>query len=242
MGLADLVVWLASFPRSGNTFFRIVLDEIYGLQSQSLYTEEPAGVSRRMPDPVRAGLKDLRASKQVHFIKTHGLPEDDDPAVLLVRDGRDAMVSYAHFIGDYNLGPPQGLEGLIYRVDDLRQRWMGRRPFEVVLRRLIQGKYANWSAHYHAWRRRPAGCAVVKFESLVKEPAETIGRSLSTLGIQLPSCPSGAPPDFRTLHAQDPKFFRSGATGQWKAEMSPKLEDLFWRRHHEAMLDAGYQR
>ena len=97
------MIWLASFPRSGNTFFRIALEKLYGLQSLSLYEDDPASLSRRASSRVQSGLPALHASKDLHFIKTHELPDDGSPAILLVRDGRDAMVSFTHFIQDYGV-------------------------------------------------------------------------------------------------------------------------------------------
>jgi hypothetical protein len=36
-------VWLASFPRSGNTFARFVLKEVYGIASDTAYPSESGG-------------------------------------------------------------------------------------------------------------------------------------------------------------------------------------------------------
>ncbi len=82
------MIWLASYPRSGNTFFRIVLHEVYGIPSSTFHREDAYPVD------------DDYASYPV--VKTHLLPHEivpqnpDIPAVYLVRDGRDAVVSMAH--------------------------------------------------------------------------------------------------------------------------------------------------
>jgi hypothetical protein len=239
-----LVVWLASFPRSGNTFFRIAAERLYGVASLSVYDNDPASVSMRCPGKVRAGIAALRDSRQLHLIKTHELPDDNQPAVLLVRDGRDAMVSYAHFIEDYQVAPRRGLDRLLYCLDDLRSRLHGRPRFETLLRRVVAGEYFDWSQHYRAWRRRPGSSVVVRFEDLVVRPGHVVHGSLSALGLPLPEPPetSALLPAFSDLHAGDPKFFRAGGVGQWRSEMSAELESIFWRLHHEAMLDAGYER
>lgn len=231
------MIWLASFPRSGNTFLRIALEKLYGLQSLSLYEDDPASLSRRASH-VHSSLQALHASQDLHFIKTHELPDDGSPAILLVRDGRDAMVSFTHFIQDYGVVR----WSLMDRLDAHRRQLLnGTPPFDQLLRKVILREHFDWSAHYLAWRTRPAGCAVVHFESLVREPADAVRQSLGSLGIELPSRGERLP-DFDQLHAQDPKFFRAGTSGQWRTEMSPELEDLFWREHGDAMLDAGYRR
>ncbi len=235
-------MWLASFPRSGNTFFRIALEKLYGFQSLSLYEDDPASVSRNPSGRLKNGVSELKASGELHFVKTHELPDDNSPAILLVRDGRDAMVSFAHFIQDYGMVQRPPFQALLARLDDCKQQWLhGRPPFDQLLRRVIDREYFDWSAHYQAWRMGPGRCVVVKFEDLVREPETCVQQSLAELGIRLERCDQ-AIPTFETLHEQDPKFFRAGSTGQWRAEMSSETEDLFWQEHGTAMRLAGYER
>lgn len=98
-----MIVWLASFPRSGNTFLRIVLHRLYGVTTSVVYDVD--GAARRVGE-VLVGYEDrpgsyeaMRHSKALHFIKTHrqrdNLVDQVDRAICLVRDGRDALVSWA---------------------------------------------------------------------------------------------------------------------------------------------------
>ncbi len=184
----------------------------------------------------------LKTARDLYFIKTHELPEDDSPAILLVRDGRDAMVSFAHFIDDYAMVQRSGFNAILARAVACKERIVnGRNRFEQSLRRVIAGEYFNWSNHYHAWRTRRTGCAVVKFESLIAKPGETVQQSLQVLGVELARHDEQVP-SFEVLHALDPKFYRAGTTGQWRTEMRPDLEELFWSEHHQAMHHAGYRR
>lgn len=34
-----MIVWLASYPRSGNRFFRILLFHLYGIKTYSVYSD-----------------------------------------------------------------------------------------------------------------------------------------------------------------------------------------------------------
>ena len=83
------MIWLASYPRSGSTFLRIVLDEVYGIESSTFH--------RQKDYPLDGDY----ATYPV--IKTHQLPHElapadpSIPAVYLVRDGRDCVVSLAHY-------------------------------------------------------------------------------------------------------------------------------------------------
>jgi hypothetical protein len=187
---------------------------------------------------IKEELTALRTARDLYFIKTHELPQDDSPAILLVRDGRDAMVSFAHFIDDYGLVQRSGFNAVLTAC----KRFVnGRNRFEQLLRRVIVGDYFNWSNHYHAWQSRRSGCATVKFESLIANPGESVQQSLQALGLELAKQEEQIPP-FEILHAHDPKFYRDGTSGQWRREMRPDLEELFWREHHDAMLHAGYRR
>lgn len=242
-----MLVWLASFPRSGNTFVRILLKNLYGQESRSLYRDDPASVFPHKDNPCQCcdlnrSLDELRNSPQLHFVKTHELPDDDSPAILLVRDGRDAMVSYAHFIQDY---------GVIERspigefVAELKARGeetlLGRGRFEQVLRRVIERRYVDWSAIFQQWSTRRAPSVQLRFEDLIAQPVMSVEKSLASLGIALSRAES-AVPSFAELHASDPKFFRAGRTGQWRNEMNAETEELFWREHGAAMRHAGYRR
>ena len=60
-------------------------------------------------------------ASDIYFVKTHELPTENDnsPAIYLVRDGRDVLMSYAHYIQIY---APQLVEKgyiLVYVCDIL---------------------------------------------------------------------------------------------------------------------------
>lgn len=238
-----MIIWLASFPRSGNTFFRIILEKLYGQESLSLYGDDPAHVSSELEaGPNEAALERLQASPKLHFIKTHELPSDDSPAILIVRDGRDAMVSFAHYIEDYGVVRRSPFGEFVANLDACRQELLHGRPrFDQLLRRIVERRYFDWSGHYRAWSARPSNCAVVKFESLIRQPEIISQGALQALGLGLTRLRGDKLPTFDQLHEQDPKFFRAGQVGQWQAEMSPDVEELFWREHLEGMRQAGYR-
>jgi hypothetical protein len=88
-------IWLASFPRSENTFTRFVFRQVYGIASDTVYSNEAGGTFARF----LAETAGEQPSDRPWFTKTHEIAAADEssPAVYLVRDGRDAYVSYAHF-------------------------------------------------------------------------------------------------------------------------------------------------
>jgi hypothetical protein len=229
-----VIVWLASFPRSGNTMLRILLRKVYGHPSHSLYDERPAGegeesfagVMGSAGQVTERDLDALRRGPGPCFVKTHEGPRDDSPALCLVRDGRDVLVSYAHFVQAYEPATAGSL------------------GFHELLRMLIGSRehFGGWSDNVRAWYTRAGGrTAWLRYEDLLGEPLGPVEGALRRLGVELPAR-GASPVDFASLHARWPEFFRRGTTGTWRDEMTDELHELFWQHHHEAMRWFGYHR
>jgi hypothetical protein len=228
-----MIIWLASYPRSGNTMVRIICHKVYGLLSYSLYEERPwenghenlASVMGSAGQVTEAGLDELRGRPERCLVKTHGLPLDDSPALCLVRDGRDALVSYAHFIRTYEPGMAQ------------------RFTFEQMLRLLITSRdhFGGWSDNIKAWRTRIGTVIWLRYEDLIRAPQAQLKRALRQLGVE-PWPTGGSPVDFADLNRRWPEFFRKGEIGSWHEEMSEELHELFWQHHYEPMCWFGYRR
>jgi hypothetical protein len=226
-----MIVWLASFPRSGNTMVRILLHKVYGQLSYSLYEERPGeGFADMMGSAGQIAadsLEELRRQPEPCFVKTHGYPSDDSPALCLVRDGRDTLVSYAHFL-------------LAHEPDVF-----GQYTFDEMLRRLVESTdfYGGWTANVLAWHERAASTPTVwlRYEDLVADPIGRLEAALSRLGIAVRL--TGKPPvAFHELHSRWPNFFRRGRPAAWRNEMNSELCELFWCYHNEPMRRFGYGR
>jgi hypothetical protein len=225
-----MIVWIASYPRSGNTFFRTVLWESFGrLKSGTIYSRRSEPLAARKGfglevDP--EALDRLRRSPEPVFIKTHALarPDDDSPAVYLVRDGRDAVISYAKFAiateapGFANRSIEEAIEVLIHRRDD---------------------EIGNWSMNVRSWARREVPTAIVRFEELTGDPIATVRTATASIGVSLPE-PGEAPSSFARLHEEDPFIYPAGRVGSWKSELPERLQRIFWRIHGAEMLLMGY--
>lgn len=225
-----MIVWLASYPRSGNTLARLALFHLYGRRSASFYPGAATGppttgqlTLRSLID--RRPLDLLQALDGPVFVKTHELRHARDyrPAVVVVRDGRDALVSYAHFLLDQGSEPG---------------------GFERLLGNLIRGPAGStgtWSESVVAWRRRSAPTALIRFEDLQASPASTLKRAAEEVGLDLGER-RGQIPAFPGLHEAEPELFRRGRVGAWRDEMPPRVEELFWSRHGTTMEALGYER
>lgn len=78
-------------------------------------------------------------------------------------------------------------------------------------------------------------------EDLISSPIGSVELAIRKINIPLPVC-SGILPDFESLKAAIPSFFRKGETGNWKSEMPANLEETFWSIHGPTMSLMGYTR
>lgn len=227
-----MIVWLASFPRSGNTFLRIALNRLYGVRTSTVYDLD--GVARRLGTDLvgfeeRPGtFEAMRESDQTHFVKTHR-PRDDnvhdaDGALCLVRDGRDALVSWA------------------------RQRSeLDGRHYEAELRTLITQPYTRgagqWGRNVSSWLVPGAPNRVVlRFEDLVHAPADRVTAAMAIVAPGPEPEPDAVIPSFADLHTIDDRFFRRGTTGTHHDELPADLNQAFWDQpdNQSAMDLLGY--
>jgi hypothetical protein len=232
-----VIVWVASYPRSASKLTMLTLDRAFGfkraLSSQPDRTRDRFGIR-----PDAELLPTLAELDEPIFLKTHALPEqgDESPVLYLIRDGRDAVVSHAHYVLDRGkrtfkgLDFPAALERIIRRGHAVKAR-PGQVPPGVT-----------WSDHVRFWTSHPAPTALVRFEELIQDPPAVISGALRSLPVDVPE-PKGEVPSFEELRRQrDPVVYRRGKTGGWKEEMSPQLEALFWKLHGSQMEALGYPR
>lgn len=240
--LSDImIIWLASYPRSGNTFFRMLLYYACGFKTYSTYSDhlfDRLEASETVGhEPLPAPLETLASSPDIYFVKTHDLPVDRNPAIYLVRDGRDAIVSFARYVRSFERKP--GMVKLLKEV-------LGIDSFRTSLERLITSKerYGGWNGHVLAWlnRAHDGPQVVVRFEDLVQDPDRWLGQAMNQFGLKRTAASGEAIPDFATLHQRWPQFFRKGKIGSWREEIPDELHELFWQHHAEAMNTLGYPR
>lgn len=223
-----MIVWVASYPRSGNNLCsRQTLRSVFGAITGAVLNPESL-VSRLSLDPEADPVSAMREHEKTVFLKTHRVGDADDPsaAIYLVRDGRDSLVSYAHFVKSQREAKYESL------------------TYEETLTALIDRDdhpFGSWSGNVRAWTGREAPTEVIRFEDLVKDPVGTVQDAAQALGLSLPK-PSGDPPSFEELRKQNPGLYRRGSVGSWKSELPADLEESFWQLHGAQMEALGYSR
>lgn len=225
-----MLVWVASFPRSGNTFLRIVLNRRYALRTSVTYDYD--GVADRVGGDLigytdrPASLPRMRAAPELYFVKTHrvrGAEVDPaDRAICLVRDGRDALVSWARQLTESD--PERFAEVLRQRIEAADGLSTG-----------------SWGTNVLSWL--PYGVRL-SYPELIADPAAAADRVLGAVAPELAPDRAAPIPSFTDLHRMDPAFFRRGTTGTHRDEMPPDLHNLFWSRpdNREAMEALGLTR
>lgn len=228
-----MIVWLASYPRSGNTLLRTVVHAVFGLPTYSIYRDTDIissdPVVRRAvghvsrPDMYERFLKEAHESSNVHLVKTHLLPDDKGvaarvpalsaaPAIYVIRDGRAATISYWHYLRDF-----------------------ARRS--ISLQRLI-GSRVGWADHVMAWQpeARPR-TLLVRYEALAAGD-DRVTRAIADF---LEREPSGTVPlSFADLQRRNAKFFRNGSDAEAIADLERLASKAFWLRNGAAMVRHGY--
>ncbi|HML91672.1 sulfotransferase domain-containing protein [Methyloceanibacter sp.] len=224
-----MIVWLASYPRSGNTFCRSVLNHYFGKQSCSIYGDpSDIGANAELGALVghQAGTRDsldlgeFRSSNEHFFIKTHELPDatisDKDLVFNIIRDGRDACVSYLRY------------SRKVAGHDEL--------PLQDVLRGAVQ--FGLWGNHVLRWHQ--AGHPRMhqfRFEDITARPEAFADELSDVLSLKRSNEPF---PEFAKFQKAAPSFFGSGETGTHKAVFSDADVALFEMYNGPAMRLAGY--
>jgi hypothetical protein len=207
-------VWLASYPRSGNTYARLILHRVFGLRTSSLYNEPDhrPWLAQRMGSVT---LDDLNGDESDLVVKTHEAPLDDSPAIYIVRDGRAAIVSYYHFLRAYSDTRPsigELLEGSI---------WPG-----------------GWSDHFEAWAplSRPR-TLLLRYEDMVLR----IERVIEVLAGFLNRRPIASfVQEFDQLHRLEPTLFRVADNARNVGELLPHHLAMYYRLHGDLAWRLGY--
>lgn len=235
-----MTVWLASYPRSGNTFLRIVLHRLYGVPTYSIYDDDDPVAQRIGPHlvgyrPKPVDRARMAESAEVFFTKTHKRHKGDHQrAIYLVRDGRDAVVSQARLQASLTTGGAD------------------RQVFAACLRAAILRPYladqpssGTWGGNVLSWLDAAhAPVAVLKYEDLIVDPHGSVVGAVSALLPELVPQAEADIPSFGDLHNIDPSFFRRGATHSHRDEMPEELHELFWEQPENAaaMQRLGYER
>ncbi len=212
MDIEDFV-WLASYPRSGNTYLRTILRHAFGLRSASIYPNDLGG-NKELEEYIGHIEHNPRLQEQLQetgipLIKTHELANDTRPAIYVIRDGRAACVSLWEF---YN-------------------RTI---PMEAV----IEGRhrFGTWADHVKSWDpwARP-NTLLLKYEQLRDDLPIALNAIGEFLKMEIRATDI---PDRNTIASADGKWVRKKTN--WRAELKGANLKRFVKINKDILKQTGY--
>lgn len=221
-----MIIWLASYPRSGNTLFRLMLQRVFGCRTYTKYLspKEVRHWKRSVPKATDwASLPESWAEwygpvardQTAYLVKTHDGPEDGGKAIYIVRNGLAAVRSYKYYLRDFN-------------------------AWDYSLEQIILGEtlFRSWGWHLDAWNplERP-NTLVVRYEDLIKQPDEQLQRVAQFTGF---TKQAEWVNEFDKLHADNPKLYRQGPRVTPEAGFTEQQQQLFLALHGDWMVKLGY--
>lgn len=227
-------IFIVGYPKSGNTWMQnLVAGMVFGVDPH--FTPDTL-VNELVPDVHDQMF--YRRYRTPTFFKSHYLPRPEYRRVVyLVRDGRDAMVSYFHYLGAISGREP----------DFLRMVSEGEELFPC-----------RWHEHIEAWTKNPYGAKMItiRYESLKTDPVEQLRTLCQFAGLErsqalLQSVVEGCSLDaMREREKQmgwsspawpsDKAFLRRGEAGSFRDEMPPAVAAEFMRQAGQTLIRAGY--
>ena len=185
-----MIVWLASYPKSGNTFVRSLLSS-YIFSKDGNFNFELLKNIKQFPDNLlfeQLGVntedenemyqnyinsqKIFNNKDSIRFLKTHSCFVNNDEfkftdrhntlgVIYIVRDPRNIVTSYAHH---FQKKPEQALESL------LSHQYLGKNSEKHCLTYL-----GSWKYHYNSWKifRKFNKYLLIKYEDLINDTEKT---------------------------------------------------------------------
>lgn len=222
-----MIVWLASYPRSGNTFFRVILNSVFDIKTYSVYDDkEDIGADEKTSEvvghkflPKDFNIEEARKEKNINYIKTHELLDNrvdpKDKVIYLIRDGRESTLSFTKH----------------------------QNTFANQDKKLLDTIYGNtfvgaWGEHVTSWNpKNRKNTLCIKFEEITKDPVKFINILSEFLNLK----PIGdTVPSFEELKEINPKFFRSGKINSWEDIYTQEEHFSFWLKNYQVMDEYGY--
>lgn len=226
--------FIVSFPKSGNTWVRFLIACIQDPEAEVSFRN----IERFVPD-IHKSRERVEAMPPPRFIKCHTPSFDSFPRfVYLLRDGRDAMVSFYHYS-------------------------VGRESFSGSLREFIHSdaarRYGTWIDHtldaVSYAESHPERVLVVRYEELIAAPMHQARRiaAFCRLGSNEPVVRRAVERcRFSRLQEVERRyggevlkgptftFFRCGQEGQWRDAATSRELAPFIEAAEPALSSLGY--
>ena len=185
--MGNSIIWLASYPRSGNTFLRTILWHCFGQRSGSVYPQDLGGNTEL---ELYIGHIEHGENGQLHFpagnipfVKTHEHDRDDKPAIYVVRDGIASCVSMWQFY---------------------------KRSMSLEAVMTGHHRFGTWTDHvqsWHPWDRQ--NTLLLRYEEMISDLPSVLQAITSFLGCKIKN---DSIPNRNTIAGVDGRWVRKKAT------------------------------
>ena len=217
--LSDKDVFIVGFPKSGHTWMQHLVAAL-------MLEANPMNVSDELVQEIVPDIYQRQYFKRywdIGIFKSHELPNPQYQRVIyLIRDGRDAMVSYFHYLNKVEKRPI-GFQELLEKEDIFPSKW---------------------HTHVGQWLKNPyqADILYLKYEDLLDKPIVCLQQVCDFLNIKrshevLLQINEGC--NFENMKAKnqrwgwghkimrDNAFFRKGVKGDYQKEMTETQKKYF---------------
>jgi len=225
-------VVIVGWPKSGNTWLQnCAAGLLYGLQPE--WTPD-AVIQTLVPD--MHWFPAYRRFQSPMFFKSHSLPRPEYRRVVyLVRDGRDALVSFYHH--------QSAVTGTVPEWRDLIAHGAG--------------EFGTWAQHVRAWQENPydAEILTIRYEDMKQDLPRELSRLCAFAGLAREAAMIRAAAEnasFAKMKLQDQRFGQSGAgwpagipfvrrgqVGSYQDEMPPEALQAFLEQSRSALSQFG---
>ena len=195
-----MIIWLASYPKSGNTWVRVFLNSLFYTENNEVDINNLSigqfpnrkhfeDISKNMDDInefskncINAQLR-LNLSNETRFLKTHhaywqnGKYKFTDiqtslGVIYIVRDPRNIITSLKNH---YNFDNYE--DALKFLLDDKKVIGVKNSKKEMDLPHII----SSWKNHFNSWKKMNKNYLLIKYENLITSPEVELQKILNYL-------------------------------------------------------------
>lgn len=262
-----MITWIASYPKSGNTWVRSFLTNYFS-NSDDFNFQQLENIKKF---PKESLFKDLNVNKKdfehiasnwipmqsllnlknkITYLKTHNAmmtinnhkftdSVNTNGFIYIVRDPRDVLISYSSHMS--------------LDVEKTLEIMTGELSYSEIDGVIM----SSWSTHYNSWKNSDFDKIIVRYEDLVENTKDSFNNIITFLNKTNDLTINEEKinkailnTNFKELkkleenegfnEAHRNKFFRKGKVGQWKDELDIKIVKKIEESFYKEMKDLGY--